>query len=116
MNRPLPTNRLSLRIDLRNPDHHLWNNNGTWWCHFTLHTSDNTKHRIRRSLRTNDRSVARARRDELLGQIQPQPGGGSMSEARRKPEVVEPIAPGSPSPAAETASLLHHPHHQNALR
>ena len=72
MNRPLPTNRLSLRIDVRNPDHHLWNNNGTWWCHFTVHTPCHTKHRIRRSLHTNDRNVARARRDELLGQIQPQ--------------------------------------------
>jgi hypothetical protein len=18
------------------PDHHIWNNNGTWWCHLTL--------------------------------------------------------------------------------
>jgi hypothetical protein len=32
-----------------------------------------------------------------------------MSEARRKPKVVELIAPVRPDPAAETASLLHHP-------
>ena len=72
MNRPVPTNRLSLRIDGRNPDHHLWNNNGTWWCHFTLHTAGHTKHRVRRSLLTSDRTIARARRDELLGALQPQ--------------------------------------------
>jgi hypothetical protein len=72
MNRPLPTIRLSLRANMRNPDHHLWNNNGTWWCHFTLHTPGNTKHRFRRSLRTSDRNVARVRRDELLGALQPQ--------------------------------------------
>jgi hypothetical protein len=66
MNRPLPTIRLSLRIDARNPDHHLWNNNGTWWCHFTLHTRHGTKHRVRRSLRTHDVALARTRRDALL--------------------------------------------------
>jgi hypothetical protein len=62
MNQPPPTIQLSLRTDARNPDHHLWNNNGTWWCHFTLHTSGATKHR----------NVARVRRDNLLSTLQPQ--------------------------------------------
>ena len=28
---------LAIRLDPANPDHHLWNNNGTWWCHFTIY-------------------------------------------------------------------------------
>lgn len=49
-----------------NPDHHLWNNRGTWWCHFTLHRADYTAERFRVSLRTRDLVEARSRRDELL--------------------------------------------------
>lgn len=49
-----------------NPDHHLWNNHGTWWCHFTVHKSDYTKHRVRVSLHTKDLDTARQRRDVLL--------------------------------------------------
>jgi hypothetical protein len=52
-----------------NPDHHLWNNRGTWWCHFTLHRADYTAERIRVSLKTRDIEVARCRRDELLGSL-----------------------------------------------
>ncbi len=25
--------RTAIRISYSNPDHHLWNHNGTWWCH-----------------------------------------------------------------------------------
>ena len=49
-----------------NPDHHIWNNNGTWWCHFTVHKPDYTKHRVRVSLRTKNRETARRRRDFLM--------------------------------------------------
>jgi hypothetical protein len=52
-----------------NPDHNLWNNRGTWWCHFTLHRADYTAERIRVSLKTRDVEVARSRRDELLGSL-----------------------------------------------
>ncbi len=52
--------------DGANPDHHLWNNRGTWWCHFTLHRPDYTAERVRVSLRTRDLAEARCRRDELL--------------------------------------------------
>lgn len=52
-----------------NPDHHLWNNRGTWWCHFTLHRADYTAERIRVSLKTRDVGEARCRRDELLGSL-----------------------------------------------
>jgi hypothetical protein len=61
--------RDSLRGIQSNPDHHLWNNRGTWWCHFTLHRADYTAERIRVSLRTRELEVARLRRDELLGSL-----------------------------------------------
>ena len=49
-----------------NPDHHLWNNNGTYWCHYTEHLADYTKRRVRRSLHTKDLAIARVLRDTLL--------------------------------------------------
>jgi hypothetical protein len=61
--------RLSLRTTALNTDHHLWNNNGTYWCHFTLHGPRGTKQRIRRSLRTADLASARQRRDALLSRL-----------------------------------------------
>lgn len=61
--------RLAVRVDSTNPDHHLWNNRGTWWCHFTLHKADYTAQRIRVSLKTRDQGEARVRRDEVLSAI-----------------------------------------------
>lgn len=49
-----------------NPNHHLWNNRGTWWCHFTIHRPDYTAERIRVSLRTKNLEIARERRDRLF--------------------------------------------------
>ncbi len=60
--------RLAVRTRPDNPDHHLWNNNGTWWCHFTRHQPDYTKERVRLSLHTHDRKVARLLRDTLLSE------------------------------------------------
>ena len=40
----------SLRISESNPNHHLWNNNGTWFLHYTVYPTAFTKERIRRSL------------------------------------------------------------------
>jgi hypothetical protein len=57
---------LKLRIFSENPDHHLWDNRGTWCVHYTLHLSATTKKRVRRSLGTKDLLVARARRDRLF--------------------------------------------------
>ena len=62
---------LSVRIDATNPLHHLWNNNGTWWCHFTLHNDSYQKERIRMSLRTNDITKAMRKRDLLFARIKP---------------------------------------------
>lgn len=59
------------RLAEGNPDHHLWNNRGTWWCHFTLHRPDYTAERVRVSLRTREVGEARLRRDELLRRFAP---------------------------------------------
>lgn len=50
-------------------NHHIWNNNGTWWVHYTVHLSDYTARRVRQSLRTRNVAEARRRRDELLGRF-----------------------------------------------
>ncbi|MEY3479657.1 MAG: hypothetical protein RIQ71_432 [Verrucomicrobiota bacterium] len=49
-----------------NPDHHIWNNNGTYWCHYTVHEKDYTKKRVRVSLGTKDVEIARALRDFIM--------------------------------------------------
>ncbi len=59
----------SIRVEPRNPTHHLWNNNGTWWLHYTEHLADFTKRRVRRSLRTHDLELAIRRRDEALSPV-----------------------------------------------
>jgi hypothetical protein len=64
-NSPMNT-KIAIRVRDENPDHHLWNNNGTWWCHYTEHLPDYTKRRVRRSLCTADRAIARFLRDSVL--------------------------------------------------
>lgn len=49
-----------------NPDHNIWNNNGTYWCHYTVHAEDYTKKRVRVSLGTKDVEIARALRDFVM--------------------------------------------------
>jgi hypothetical protein len=61
--------RLSVRIDTDNPRHHLWNNNGTWWIHYTLTTWNERIRRVRRSLRTKDLGEALEQRDALLRRL-----------------------------------------------
>ena len=58
--------QLSLRTNPENPNHHLWNNNGTWFIHYVVHPTPITKERIRKSLGTKSLSEARARRDAIL--------------------------------------------------
>ena len=60
---------LALRIDESNLNHHLWNNNGTWWIHFTVYPSPVTAERIRHSLKTRDLGEARNLRDEILRKL-----------------------------------------------
>ena len=56
----------SLRISDANPNHHLWNNNGTWFLHYTVYPTPFTKERIRRSLGTKCLTTARERRDQFF--------------------------------------------------
>ena len=56
----------SIRVLAHNADHHLWNNHGTWWCHYTVHLPDYTKRRVRLSLGTPSVNRARKLRDEIL--------------------------------------------------
>ncbi len=65
----MSTNTLALRINLRNQNHHLYNNNGTWWIHFHVHHPDYTKSRVRESLGTHCLHVARELRDVALAHL-----------------------------------------------
>ena len=60
---------LALRIDDSNLNHHLWNNNGTWWIHYTIYPTPVTVERIRHSLKTKSLTEARSRRDEILNEL-----------------------------------------------
>ncbi|MFM1850809.1 MAG: hypothetical protein RIS54_493 [Verrucomicrobiota bacterium] len=59
-----------IRVRPDNPNHHLWNNHGTWFLHYTVHPTPFTKERIRRSLGTKDLEVARERRDAFFAQLE----------------------------------------------
>ena len=56
----------SIRVLAHNLDHPLWNNHGTWWCHYTVPLPDYTKRRVRLSLGTPSVNRARTLRDEIL--------------------------------------------------
>jgi hypothetical protein len=58
--------QLSLRTNPENPNHHLWNNNGTWFIHYVVHPTPITKERIRKSLGTKSLVEARRKRDAIL--------------------------------------------------
>ncbi len=46
--------KLSVRVNPANLNHHLWNNNGTWFIHCTRHEPNFTKLRVRESLGTRE--------------------------------------------------------------
>jgi hypothetical protein len=60
------TATISRRQKTAGPNHHLWNNHGSWWCHGTFHLPDGTAERDRVNLRTTDLASARRRRDCIL--------------------------------------------------
>lgn len=62
--------KLSLRVNVTNENHHLWNNRGVWWCHLTIHQSDATAKRMRFSLKTRDIEKARERRDKIFQKLE----------------------------------------------
>lgn len=59
--------KLAVRVNPANLNHHLWNNNGTWFVHFTRHEPGFIKRRCRQSLHTKSLDAARQRRDAILG-------------------------------------------------
>ena len=65
----MPRGHLSVRIDASNRHHHLWNNNGVWWVHYTLNFDCRTR-RVRRSLKTGSLDEAIRRRDDLFARLQ----------------------------------------------
>ena len=75
--------KVATRINDENLNHHIWNNNGSWWGHFTLHLLDHTKARRRQTLRTDNVFVARRRRDLLFEELQNAARQISGSESNR---------------------------------
>ena len=67
MNNPLvKQEELALRIDDSNLNHHLWNNNGTWWIHYTIYPTSVTAERVRYSLKTKNLTEARNLRNQTF--------------------------------------------------
>lgn len=58
--------RTSVRVRRANLNHHLWNNNGTWYLHYTMHPTPLTKARVRVSLGTKSIETAREKRDAFF--------------------------------------------------
>lgn len=77
----------SLRISESNPNHHLWNNNGTWFLHYTVYPTPFTKERIRRSLGTKDVKIARERRDNFFSLLAKQ-NPAEVAEADASPAMA----------------------------
>jgi hypothetical protein len=72
-----PEAKLSVRCRPGNPNHHLWDNNGTLWCCLTVHLADFTKKRLRLSLGTKDIEDARRLRDALIALFGTRPDCGA---------------------------------------
>jgi len=77
------TNLPGLRVRLENENHHLWNNHGTWFLHYTVHPTPFTKERIRRSLSTKDLVVARERRDAFFAHLASEAAKAAAVPARK---------------------------------
>ena len=60
---------LSLCYDESNLNHHLWNNNGTWYIAYTVLSSPITTERVRHSLNTKCILIARKKRDSLFKEV-----------------------------------------------
>jgi RNA polymerase sigma factor (sigma-70 family) len=57
---------LVMRSVEANANHHVWNNNGVWFCNFKVKTATGESKRIRKSLHTNNVEEARIRRDDMI--------------------------------------------------
>lgn len=67
MSTTIPT--ISRRQKTDGPNHHLWNNHGTWWFHGTVHKPDGTAERVRVNLGTSDEAHARRKRDHIISRF-----------------------------------------------
>ena len=65
-----PAMHLVSRQTKSHPNHHLTNNNGTWWCQITIHQGPFSR-RLRFSLRTGNLEQARALRDQVFANLAP---------------------------------------------
>jgi len=63
---PVKPYYLKMRAVEKNPNHHIWNNNGTWYCKFVLILANGERSVICNSLVTKDVEVARRNRDLLI--------------------------------------------------
>jgi len=77
-----PILSLAIRIDPRNPDHHLWRNHGAWWIHYVVHEG-HRKRRVRHALGTQHLAAARAARDAVFARLREE-----EQNAPRHEEVV----------------------------
>lgn len=72
----------------QNPNHNIWNNNGTWWAHYTVHNEDYTKQRVRVSLGTGDVEIARALRDFIMQAAPKIAGNIPRGRGRAMPDLL----------------------------
>lgn len=63
-----------IRINHDNPDHHVWNNNGTLWLNYVVYPTRATAERRRVSLKTKLLTEARIRRDQIFAWFASRPG------------------------------------------
>jgi hypothetical protein len=63
--RVMPSNHHLTTRTTANPNHHLWNNNGTWWLHFTLRSATGATKRHRFSLKTANPEAARQHLNDM---------------------------------------------------
>ena len=57
---------LAMRSVESNPNHHIWNNNGIWFCNLMVKSAGGESKRIRESLHTKNVDEARIHRDAMI--------------------------------------------------
>jgi hypothetical protein len=97
--------KVSVRLKSGNPNHHLWNNNGTWWMHYTVHHADHTKERKRIPLRTSNIVQARKRRDASFELFFVEPAPAEDTGAPRQGKPLRKM----PQSAPRLASIVYPP-------
>jgi hypothetical protein len=73
------TVRTTLKMIRKNPYHNIYNNNGTYWIHYTVRKGNKAK-RLRKALKTSDINQAVKRRDEFFKKLECQIYGEKTSD------------------------------------